>query len=110
MNRKAKRELEDYILEKALTRRQELALMLSERELTIREIVDYFRATTKEIVEDLKSIAYKYKDRFVAKPAVCEFCGFVFKERDKIRKKPSKCPRCRNEKIQEPRFSLKPVT
>ncbi len=107
MNRKTKKELDDYILERALTRRQELALMLSEQELTVREIGDYFRATTEEIVEDLKHIAYKYKDRFVAKPAICKMCGFIFKEREKIRRKPSKCPRCRNEKIQEPRFSLK---
>ncbi|MBI2673038.1 hypothetical protein HYX19_02150, partial [Candidatus Woesearchaeota archaeon] len=78
MNRKEKRELEDYIKEKALTRREELALMLSEKEHTVKEMCDYFNATTEEIVEDLKSIAYKYKDRFVAKPAVCKTCGFIF--------------------------------
>ena len=107
MNRKIRKEIDEYILEKALTRRQELALMLSEKELTVCDIVDYFRATTEEIVEDLKHVAYKYKDKFVAKPAICKICGFIFKERERIRKKPSKCPRCRNEKIQEPRFSLK---
>lgn len=38
-------------------------------------------------------------------PAVCRKCGFVFAKRERF-KKPGKCPLCKNESIQEPRFSI----
>lgn len=38
-------------------------------------------------------------------PPHCKKCGYVFKDLDKPRK-PSKCPRCKSERIEEPRFAI----
>ncbi len=46
-----------------------------------------------------------HKLQLVMVPPICRNCGYVFKDLDKPRK-PSKCPRCKSERILEPRFKI----
>ena len=38
-------------------------------------------------------------------PAVCIGCGFSFGKRDRFTR-PGRCPKCRSERISEPRFNI----
>jgi transcriptional regulator len=42
----------------------------------------------------------------VVVPACCLACGFVFEERRRMGR-PSRCPRCKSERIEPPRFSVR---
>jgi predicted Zn-ribbon and HTH transcriptional regulator len=45
--------------------------------------------------------------RLRTEPARCTACGFVFGDRAERRlHTPSRCPRCRSERISEPRFRI----
>lgn len=41
-------------------------------------------------------------------PPRCRKCGYIFKDLEKP-KKPSRCPRCKGERIEPPRFTIKPI-
>ncbi len=41
-------------------------------------------------------------------PATCKKCGYQFTDRERL-KKPSRCPRCKSERIDPPRFYVKPL-
>jgi predicted Zn-ribbon and HTH transcriptional regulator len=42
----------------------------------------------------------------VVEPARCIACGFAFEDRRRM-SRPSRCPRCRSERIDPPRFSIR---
>ena len=86
-----------------MTRRKEIKSLLSKQEMSAKELAEFFNVDVKIIVEDLKHVAKSVKLRII--PAQCKECGFVFKEREKI-KKPNKCPKCKSERIYEPRFKI----
>ncbi|HEX7184822.1 MAG TPA: hypothetical protein VF756_23550 [Thermoanaerobaculia bacterium] len=47
------------------------------------------------------------KERLRVDPARCLACGFVFEDRAPRRfQAPGRCPRCRSERIAEPRFRV----
>jgi predicted Zn-ribbon and HTH transcriptional regulator len=88
-----------------MTIRQEIISLLTERRMTVRELAIHFHVPTDDIAEDLLHIGKSIYPKLELKMAipVCKRCGFQFKERSKLRP-PSKCPRCKHEKITEPRF------
>lgn len=91
-----------------MTLRQRIAELLSEGIFTAREIGKELGITEKEILEHLSHIARSRGPRPQLKilPSRCLECNFVFTKRNKLHA-PSKCPRCRSERIQPPRFTLK---
>jgi len=104
---------------------------LSEEYLTLREKIEKILIETKEpltvsqIISLLgldprdkklvynalehiaKSIRRKSREKLVLAmiPPICRKCGYVFKDLDKPRK-PSKCPKCKSERITEPKFKI----
>lgn len=101
---------------KFLTIREKIMNLLleSENPLSITEIAHYLDIPLKDkkiIYDALTHIAKTIRRKthhnyqLVMIPPICKNCGYVFKELDKP-KKPSKCPRCRSERIIEPRFKI----
>jgi len=85
------------------TRRREIAEILEKKRLTAKQLADLFRIDMKYVLEDLKHISQTvkvYHKKLQIKPAVCNFCGFVFRERERL-SRPTKCPKCRSEDITE---------
>jgi predicted Zn-ribbon and HTH transcriptional regulator len=111
-----------------LTRRQEIMVMLRERQWTLDELARNFVVSKKVIINDLEHIARsvartslrpstgsggsgralslsKRPARLQIHPPTCESCGFRFKDRAKLND-PSRCPRCKNEHLRSQRFQI----
>ena len=88
------------------TRRKEMIALLEQQKMTARQLAERFEVEVPDILEDLKHIAQTIKathKKLKEQWAVCNICGFVFKEREKF-SRPSKCPKCRSEGTTEPVF------
>jgi predicted Zn-ribbon and HTH transcriptional regulator len=98
-----------------LTRRQEITVMLRERQWTLDELARNFVVSKKVIINDLEHIARSIartslrlgsgQARLQIHPPTCESCGFRFKDRSKFND-PSRCPRCKNEHLRSQRFQI----
>ena len=114
-----------------LTRRQEIMVMLREREWTLDELARNFVVSKKVIIDDLEHISRSLlrpslrsfgrpQDRLRSGQGLrqasgqarlqihgptCEGCGFRFKDRAKFND-PSRCPRCKNEHLRSQRFRI----
>jgi predicted Zn-ribbon and HTH transcriptional regulator len=102
-----------------LTRRQEIMVMLRERQWTLDELARNFVVSKKVIINDLEHIARslargRTRHAFVGTrhavslqihPPTCESCGFRFKDRARF-SDPSRCPRCKNEHLRSQRFQI----
>lgn len=90
-----------------MARREEIIGLLSKEPHSAQQLANYYKVELPEILEDLEHIKFSIRPRKLEMiPAQCKSCGFLFKERSRI-KKPSKCPRCKNERIMAPLFTIK---
>lgn len=90
------------------TIRQKIISLLSNEELTAREISGQVGVSEKEVNEHLahiaRSVASQNK-RVVITPADCQTCGYVFEDRKRFTR-PGRCPQCKKSYIQSPRFRI----
>jgi len=90
------------------TDRQQIIDLLTQEELDIRQLSQTLRLKEKEICQHLphiaKSLSAQRKKIKVVPPA-CLSCGFVFKDRNRFTR-PSRCPRCREQRIEAPRYRI----
>ena len=90
------------------TRRREMIELLEKEKTTAKQLADLFRVDMKFVFEDLKHISQTVKihhKKLKIEPAVCNVCGYVFKERERLSRL-TKCPKCRSEDITEPEFYI----
>ena len=89
------------------TRKQMIIDVLSKRKYTARSLARLFDEQYKVIADDLFHISKSIlpKRRLIRDHAVCNKCGFTFKDRLK-HTPPSKCPKCRSESITNPTFHI----
>jgi predicted Zn-ribbon and HTH transcriptional regulator len=91
------------------TPRQQMLALLSQGNHTAREISQALGIAIKEVYPHLTHIARSAAGqgkKFVTIPCSCLSCGHVFRDRTRFTK-PGRCPRCKSERIEEPRFSVK---
>ena len=95
-----------------LTRRQEIMVMLRERQWTLDELARNFVVSKKVIINDLEHITRslargraRHAVSLQIHPPTCESCGFRFKDRARF-SDPSRCPRCKNEHLRSQRFQI----
>jgi hypothetical protein len=90
------------------TLRQKITLLLSETEMSTREISGQVGIPEKEVVEHLahiaRSLASQNKKMVIA-PAICLGCQYVFENRRRFTR-PGRCPHCKKSHIQRPRFRI----
>jgi len=90
------------------TVRKHIMSALEEQPLTAKEISGIVSIPEKSVfnhLEHIQKTANRSGFILVTTPSECKKCGFVFIKREKL-KKPGKCPKCRNETITQPVFSL----
>lgn len=90
------------------TLRQEIFLLLSEREMSAKEISQAIGIREKEVYEHLPHIALSaaaQKRRLVVLPFGCMSCGYVFEQRKRFTR-PSRCPRCKKTHLETPMYRL----
>lgn len=90
------------------TLRQKIILLLSEAEMSAREISGQMGISEKEVSEHLvhiaRSVVSQDKKVMIA-PASCLACGYVFEDRKRFTR-PGRCPQCKKSHIQSPRFRI----
>jgi predicted Zn-ribbon and HTH transcriptional regulator len=89
------------------TVRQSIIEMLSQETLSAIELSEKLGIKEKEIFFHLEHIKVSIKPKkILIESSYCKKCGFVFTKRDRFTP-PSRCPRCKDEYIETPRFSIR---
>jgi len=90
------------------TVRQRIVELLSEGELTAREISQHAHIAEREVAEHLRHLEHTLAQagrRLLTLAPHCVKCGFVFEHRER-HSRPSRCPHCKSERISPPKFSI----
>ena len=90
------------------TKRQEIIDILSEEEMSARDISQALGIREKEVYEHLPHIARSLipqRKRLVILPFRCLVCGHVFEERKRFTR-PGRCPFCKKSRIQTPMYRI----
>ena len=90
------------------TLRQKIISLLSDTEMSTREISGQVGLPEKEIVEHLAHIARSLASqnkKLVIAPAICLGCQYVFENRRRFTR-PGRCPNCKKSHIQSQRFRI----
>jgi predicted Zn-ribbon and HTH transcriptional regulator len=92
------------------TSRQRITEILRGGERSFEELKRELELPTRVLEEHLRHVDKSLKrgsERLRTDPAYCLACGFVFEDRAPARfHAPGRCPRCRSERIAEPRFRI----
>ena len=93
--------------ERRQTIRQAMLEQLARGPLTLRQLSTLLRQSEKELLPHLehlqRSLRRERGGRLQIEPAECLGCGFRFEQRRRL-SKPSACPRCREQRIEPPRY------
>ena len=90
------------------TTRQQMIELLSENDMSARDLSQAMGIREKEVYEHLPHIARSLeaqKKKVSIRPSTCLTCGYVFKDRRRFTR-PSRCPRCKKSHIQEPLYRV----
>ena len=90
------------------TIRQQMIAVLSEGECTARDLSRILRIREKEVYGHLKHIELSLTSqnrKLLIIPSRCLACDYVFGERKRFTR-PGRCPRCKSERIEEPRYEV----
>ena len=90
------------------TLRKQIITLLSETDMTARDLSKAVAIKEKEVCGHLPHIERSVKavgGKLLVRPFKCLKCGFVFKERKRFTR-PGKCPRCRESHLESPRYRI----
>ncbi|MDM8522645.1 transcriptional regulator [Desulfococcaceae bacterium HSG8] len=90
------------------TIRQEMINLLSDGECSAQDISQILSIREKDVYPHLSHIAKSLasqKRKLCTVPPACLSCGFEFKTRKRFTR-PGRCPRCKSERIREPRYRV----
>jgi transcriptional regulator len=92
------------------TFRQRIIDRLKKDELGFEELRRELEAPARALEDDLRHVERSLKrgsERLRIEPARCLSCGFTFTDRaNRHLHAPRRCPRCRSERISDPRFRI----
>lgn len=100
--------MEDGEKTQGLTLRQRMIALLSEEDLSARELSKILGIREKVVLEHLPHIAKSMSSRekqLIVLPFQCLSCGFTFKERRRF-PPPSRCPHCKKGHIERPHYRI----
>jgi predicted Zn-ribbon and HTH transcriptional regulator len=90
------------------TIRKEMMMLLSDNEMSAKEISSTVGIGEKEVYTHLSHIARSLKlqrKKLIIIPAECFGCGYVFEKRKRFTR-PSRCPICKSEHIRNPLYRI----
>jgi predicted Zn-ribbon and HTH transcriptional regulator len=92
------------------TPRQQLRGLLLREALGFDALRELLGLSVRALEEELRHVersARGHRERLVVEPARCLACDFRFRDREtRHLHAPGRCPRCRSERIADPRFKL----
>ena len=90
------------------TIRQEMISMLSEEEMSVRDLSQAVGIREREVYDHLvhieRTVSAQGK-KLVLLPIECLNCGYIFKDRKRLTR-PSRCPRCKKSHIPKPVYRI----
>jgi predicted Zn-ribbon and HTH transcriptional regulator len=96
--------------EETATLRQRIVERLRKDELGFEELMRELEAPARALEDDLRHVERSLKrgpERLRIEPSRCLSCGFTFTDRAaRHLHPPGRCPRCRGERISDPRFRI----
>jgi predicted Zn-ribbon and HTH transcriptional regulator len=97
-------------VEATSTRRRQIIDLLEQGEWGFDELRRELETSVRALEDDLRHVELSLKhggSRLWVEPARCLGCGFKFQDRAPRRfHAPSRCPKCRSERIAEPRLRV----
>jgi predicted Zn-ribbon and HTH transcriptional regulator len=90
------------------TLRKQMMMLLSNNEMSAREISSAVGIGEKEVYGHLSHVARSIKSmgqKLVINPAECLGCGYVFEKRKRFTS-PGRCPICKSEYIKQPLYKI----
>lgn len=90
------------------TLRRQLMQRLEAGACGVRELSQALQQSEKEIYSHLEHVERSVRREggcFEVIPALCQQCGFVFKDRTRAAP-PGRCPQCRSTRIRRPRYRI----
>jgi len=90
------------------TIRKQIMALLSDAEMTAKEISSAVGIGEKEVYGHLSHAARSVKSqkkKLVITPAECMGCGYVFENRQRFTR-PGRCPICKSEHIKNPMYRI----
>ena len=101
-------DVKKQIQDRSQTIRQKMILLLSEREMTARELSKEIGIREREVYDHLYHIGLSLaarRKRLMIPPFGCLSCGYVFEERKRYTR-PGRCPHCKGTRIEIPTYRL----
>jgi hypothetical protein len=99
---------QDTHRDRTRTIRQQIVDLLSEDEMSARELSQAIGIREKEVYDHLSHItrsAAAQSKRLVVQPSRCLICGYVFEDRKGLTR-PGRCPRCKRSHLQGPTYRV----
>ena len=90
------------------TIRQQMIDLLSEEEMTDRDLSQALGIPEKDVYAHLSHIARSLgprKQKLRITPIQCLSCGYVFRDRKRF-SRPGRCPRCKDSRVQRPVYTI----
>jgi len=90
------------------TTRQQMIALLSENDMSARELSQAIGIREKEVYEHLPHIARSavaQRKKVIIRPSYCLVCGYVFQDRKRFTR-PGRCPHCKRSHLQEPMYRV----
>ena len=90
------------------TIRQQMIMLLSEKDMSARELSQAVGIREKEVYEHLDHIARSVgaqSKKLIIRPFECLTCSYVFQNRKRFTR-PGRCPRCKRSRIQEATYRV----
>ncbi|UCF73252.1 MAG: ArsR family transcriptional regulator [Deltaproteobacteria bacterium] len=94
---------------RARTIRQQIVDLLSEDEMSARELSQAIGIREKEVYDHLFHVARStaaQSKRLILQPSRCLMCGYVFEDRKRLTR-PGRCPRCKGSHLQQPTYRVR---
>jgi predicted Zn-ribbon and HTH transcriptional regulator len=95
-------------VDQSQTLRQRMIALLSEQEMTAKDLSQALGIREREVLDHLDHIARTvsaHGGRLTVLPVRCLACGYTFEERKRFTR-PSRCPQCKKSHIETPVFRL----
>ncbi len=87
------------------TLRERIRQALLEGRHSVDSLARIFGISRKDVEEEVRHVERSAGRALSITPAECPGCGFVFRERGRLTA-PSRCPKCRQERVDPPHFTL----
>ena len=90
------------------TNRQQMIVLLSENDMSARDLSQAMGIREKEVYAHLSHISRSVnaqRKKLIIIPAECLECRFVFEKRKRFTR-PSRCPHCKSEHIRNPAYRI----